>query len=145
MFALAIVATRPFLGRYADRVGHARVIVPCLSLMVIGIGVLAFASTRLTFALSAVLFGVGFGSAYPVFVAHLMHHVPDHRRGATFGALIGAFDTGIGTGSMTIGWIVQHYGYRAAYGAAAALALLTVPYFLAVEPKVLPPGTPVHS
>jgi dipeptide/tripeptide permease len=46
---------------------------------------------------------------------------------------------------MVIGWIVQHYGYRSAYGVAAALALLTVPYFLTVEPKVLPPGTPVHS
>ncbi len=28
-----------------------------------------------------------FMSAYPIFVAHLMPHVPDHRRGATFGAL----------------------------------------------------------
>ena len=133
IFSLAIVATRPFIGRYADRVGHARVIVPCLGLMVLGIGVLVFASTRLTFGLSAVLFGVGFGSAYPIFVAHLMHHVPDHRRGATFGALIGAFDTGLGTGSIAIGWLSEHYGFSRAFAVAGGLALFSIPYFLYME------------
>lgn len=133
IFALSIVATRPFIGRYADRVGHARVIVPCLAMMVFGVFVLAFASTRMTFALSAVLFGVGFGSAYPIFVAHLMHHVPDHRRGATFGALIGAFDTGIGTGSIAIGWLSEHYGFGRAFAVAGALAMLSIPYFLIME------------
>lgn len=135
IFALSIVATRPFIGRYADRVGHARVIVPCLAMMVLGVFVLAFASTRMTFAVSAVLFGVGFGSAYPIFVAHLMHHVPDHRRGATFGALIGAFDTGIGTGSISIGWLSEHYGFGRAFAVAGALALLSIPYFLFMEKR----------
>jgi MFS family permease len=135
IFALAIVATRPFIGRYADRIGHARVIVPCLAMMVLGVVVLVFASTRLTFALSAVLFGIGFGSAYPVFVAHLMHHVPDHRRGATFGALIGAFDTGIGTGSISIGWLSEHYGFGRAFAVAGALALVSIPYFLYMEKR----------
>ena len=132
-FSVAIIATRPFISRYADRIGHARVIVPCLGMMVVGIAVLVFASSRMTFVLSAVLFGVGFGSAYPVFVAHLMHHVPDHRRGATFGALIGAFDTGIGTGSISIGWLSEHYGFGRAFAVAGALALLSIPYFLYME------------
>ena len=54
-------------------------------------------------------------------------NVAPERRGAAFGSIIATFDTGIGTGSMVIGWIVQHYGYRSADGAAAALALRTVP------------------
>ena len=68
------------------------------------------------FVVSAVFFGLGFGSAYPIFVAHLMHHVAEHRRGATFGALIGAFDTGIGTGSIAVGWISERYGFGRAFG-----------------------------
>ena len=135
VFALSIVATRPFLGRYADRIGHARVIVPCLVLMVVGIVVLTFATTRPWFILSAVLFGIGFGSAYPIFVAHLMHHVPDNRRGATFGALIGAFDTGLGTGSIAIGWMSEHYGFSRAFGVAAVVALCSIPYFLFMEKR----------
>ena len=133
VFCLAIIATRPFLARYADRVGHARVIVPCLSMIVFGIAVLSVATTRTMFVASAMLFGIGFGSAYPIFVAHLMHHVADHRRGATFGALIGAFDTGIGTGSVSVGWLSEHYGFPRAFAVAALLALLSIPYFLYVE------------
>lgn len=133
VFSVAIILTRPPLGRYADRVGHARLIVPCLVAIVSGVGVLSLATTRLGFIASAVLFGTGFGSAYPIFVAHLMRHVAEHRRGATFGALIGAFDTGIGTGSIAVGWLSGHYGFRAAFGAAGALAALAIPYFLWME------------
>ncbi len=134
-FCLTIVVTRPFIGRYADRAGHAHVIVPCLALIVIGVGLLAIATGPPIFILSAILFGIGFGSAYPIFVAHLMQHVAEHRRGATFGALIGAFDTGIGTGSIAVGWISERYGFGRAFGVASAIALLSIPYFIFLEKR----------
>ena len=129
VFCLTIVATRPFIGRYADRVGHARVIVPCLAMIVVGVWLLAVAASQAMFVVSALFFGLGFGSAYPIFVAHLMHHVAEHRRGATFGALIGAFDTGIGTGSIAVGWISERYGFGRAFGVAGAIALYVDPVF----------------
>ena len=135
VFCLAIVATRPFMGRYADRIGHARMIVPCLAMIVLGLAVLSMATDRATFIISALMFGVGFGSAYPIFVAHLMHHVAENRRTATFGALIGAFDTGIGTGSIAVGWMSERYGFSRAFGVAGALALLSIPYFLYMEKR----------
>jgi MFS family permease len=135
VFCLTIVVTRPFIGRYADRAGHAHVIVPCLSMIVIGVGLLAIADGRSMFVVSAILFGIGFGSAYPIFVAHLMQHVAEHRRGATFGALIGAFDTGIGTGSIAVGWLSERYGFGRAFGVASALAVLSIPYFLYLEKR----------
>ena len=135
VFCLTIVATRPFIGRYADRAGHARVIVPCLSMIVVGVWLLAISTSQAMFVVSALFFGLGFGSAYPIFVAHLMHHVAEHRRGATFGALIGAFDTGIGTGSIAVGWLSGRYGFGRAFGVAGALALLSIPYFLYMEKR----------
>src|SRR6185436_3550580 len=135
VFCLAILVTRPFIGRYADRIGHTRLIVPCLAMIVIGVAVLSMAADRATFVASALLFGVGFGSAYPIFVAHLMHHVAENRRTATFGAMIGAFDTGIGTGSIAVGWISERYGFGRAFGVAGALALLSIPYYLYMEKR----------
>ena len=105
-------------------------------MIVIGVWTLALArQPRRCSSSRRLLFGVGFGSAYPIFVAHLMHHVAEHRRGATFGALIGAFDTGIGTGSIAVGWISEHYGFGRAFGVAGALALLSIPYFLYMEKR----------
>jgi dipeptide/tripeptide permease len=34
---------------------------------------------------------------------------------------------------MAIGWIGEHYGYGRAFGVAAALASLSIPYFLWVR------------
>jgi MFS family permease len=135
VFSVAILATRPFIGRWADQIGHTRLIVPCLAMIVLGIGVLSIAADRAMFVVSALLFGVGFGSAYPIFVAHLMQHVPEHRRTATFGALIGAFDTGIGTGSIAVGWMSGRYGFGRAFGVAGAIALLSIPYYLYMEKR----------
>ena len=128
-FAVAIIVTRPFIARYADQVGHERVVLPCLVAVAAGVTLLALAESRTGFLVSACVFGTGFGSAYPIFVAHLMKKVAQERRGATFGALIGAFDVGIGTGSMAIGWLGEHYGYGRAFGVAAALAATSIPYY----------------
>ncbi|MGH9330501.1 MAG: MFS transporter, partial [Vicinamibacterales bacterium] len=53
--------------------------------------------------------------------------------GAAYGAIIAAFDTGIGTGSTSMGWIIQRHGYRAAFAVAAAVSALAVPYFLMAD------------
>ena len=135
VLSFAILSTRPFIGRYADRVGHNRIIVPCLAMVVLGVAVLTIADSREMFVVSALLFGVGFGSVYPLFVAHLMHNMPEHRRGATFGALIGAFDTGIGTGSIAIGWMSERYGFSRAFAVAAMLAAVSIPYYLFLEKR----------
>ena len=132
-FATAIILTRPFIARYADQEGHRRVIIPCLVAVVAGVALLSMATSRAGFIVSAFVFGTGFGSAYPILVAHLMKRVDQRRRGATFGALIGAFDTGIGTGSIAMGWLSEHYGLGRAFGVAAALAALSVPYYLWAE------------
>ena len=40
-----------------------------------------------------------------------MRDISAARRGAAFGAILAAFDTGIGTGSTTVGWLIEHYGF----------------------------------
>ncbi len=134
---LAIIATRPFLGRIADRAGYVRLLVPCLVMISAGLLVLVAGGGRPWQILSAVIFGTGYGTAYPVYVAYLLQRVSSARRGAAFGALLAAFDTGIGTGSLATGWIVGMAGYRAGFGAAAALSALAIPYFFSVR-RVLP-------
>jgi MFS family permease len=145
LFSLTIVVTRPFIGRFADRVGYRRVLIPALALIVIGYTLLALGGTRPLLVASALVFGLGFGSAYPVFIAYLLRHVDEERRGAAFGAVLGAFDTGIGTGSIAMGWIVQHYGFRSAYGTAACLAAFSIPYFLFASRRFLVPRVHAHA
>lgn len=140
--ALVILVTRPFSGGLGDRIGYKRVFVPCLFLITIGLACLAVGGTRQWLILSAVLFGVGFGTAYPAYVGYVMQGVAANRRGAAFGAILAAFDTGIGTGSTSIGWLIQRFGFAKAFGVAAALSALAVPYFLTADRFLTPKREP---
>jgi predicted MFS family arabinose efflux permease len=83
-----------------------------------------------------VIFGVGFGTAYPMFIAYVMHDVDARRRGAAFGAVLAAFDTGVGSGSTVAGWLIQRFGFSAAFGTAAVLSAIALPYFLLVDRRL---------
>jgi len=131
--AIVILLTRPMAGRLGDRWGYKRVFAPCLGLITAGLTCLAFGGSRGLLIASAILFGIGFGTAYPVYVGYVMRDVSATRRGAAFGAILAAFDTGVGTGSTSMGWLIQHYGFRTAFGVAAALSAIALPYFLTMD------------
>jgi MFS family permease len=131
--AVVILVTRPLAGRLGDRFGYRRVLLPCLVLITAGLSCLVFGGSRFWLVMSAAIFGAGFGTAYPVFAGYVMRHVGPARRGAAFGAILACFDTGIGTGSTSMGWIIGRYGFATAFGAAAALSALALPYFLVAD------------
>ena len=131
--AIVILLTRPLLGHLGDRLGYRTVFVPCLVLITCGLAVLAFGGSRTMLLTSAIIFGVGFGTAYPTYVGYVMKGVSAQRRGAAFGAVLAAFDTGIGTGSTSMGWLIQRHGFATAFAVAAGLAALALPYFLFID------------
>ena len=144
-FALTVFVTRTFSGRLADRVGHRRFLLPCLALVTVGLAATALARTRLQLVLGAAVFGLGFGNQYPAFVGHVLKFVHPARRGAAFGGILAAFDTGIGTGSIAVGWMAQHFGFRVAFGAGALLSAFSIPYFLWAERRFLVRGGQVSQ
>jgi MFS family permease len=149
--ALVTLVTRPFVGRLGDQIGYRRLFIPCLVMMAVGLAVLPFATGLWHLVLSAGLFAIGFGSSYPMFAAYVMQDVGETRRGAAFGAILAAFDTGIGTGSTLTGWLSGRVGFPPAFAVAAVLASLALPMFLWMDRRygprvtlqVKPAATPV--
>jgi len=139
-FPMTVFVTRIFSGRLADRVGHRRFLLPCLALVTVGLTATALAQTRLQLVLAAIVFGLGFGNQYPAFVGYVLKFVNPARRGAAFGGILAAFDTGIGTGSIVTGWMAEHIGFRGAFGVGAALSAFSIPYFLWAEKRFLVGG-----
>jgi MFS family permease len=134
--AAAILIGRLSLGRLIDSIGHRRVLLQCYVLSPFGLLLLMFAQGPILLATAAVVFGAGFGLLFPTHTAYVMTHVPQARRGAAFGALLAAFDTGIGTGSSALGWVIGQYGFRAAFGVTAVLAAAAMPVFLVAERRL---------
>ena len=134
--AVATVVGRLTIGRGIDRLGHRRVLLRCFMAPPAGLILLAFAHGKIGLILAGVVFGAGFGLLHPAFTAYAMVHVLPSRRGAAFGAILAAFDTGIGAGASFMGALVQAHSYRFAFVAAALIAGLALPWFLAVERRL---------
>lgn len=129
IFAVTIVVSRVFLAPVADRRGPMILFIPSMVVIPLAMGLLAFASSVWMLVAAAVLYGLGFGCAYPAFVTWLLPRTADERRGATFGSMLWAFDMGIGTGSLVLGVIAQHHGFTWAYGVAALVGVAALPIF----------------
>ena len=136
-FAVVVLGTRVFSGRLADRVGPKRVFLPCLAFLTAGLALTAFAQTRTQLIVAGGVFGLGLGNMYPAFIAHVFKYVDPTRRGAAFGGILAAFDTGIGAGSIALGGLAGHIGLRGAFGMAAVLSAFAIPYFLWAEKRFL--------
>jgi len=136
-FALTVLVTRVYSGRLADQVGHRRFLLPCLALVTAGLALTAAAQTRTELVVAAAVFGLGFGNQYPAFVGHVMRFVDPGRRGAAFGGILAAFDTGVGTGSIGVGALAERLGFAPAFGIAAGLSAFSIPYFLWAEKRFL--------
>jgi predicted MFS family arabinose efflux permease len=134
--AAATAIGRLTLGRTLDTVGPRRVLVRCLLAPPLGLLLLALTRGEGMLLAAALVFGTGFGLMLPAYNTYVLTHVPAGRRGAAFGAMLAAFDTGIGAGASAMGWLIHSYGFRAAFGVAAVLAAAALPYFLFAERRL---------
>jgi MFS family permease len=129
-FAGTNTFVRIFTSHLGDRFGYRFVLFPSLLMVPVAFAILAFTTQRWEMMLSAIIFGVGFGSAYPAFVSFILANTDAARRARTFGSIIGAFDIGISAGSLIIGFIGAHHGLRNGFLAAAAFSSLSLPIFI---------------
>lgn len=143
-FALAILVSRFVSARVGDRFGPKALLLPSFALLPFALALVAVARSPITLAAGAVLYGAAFAGAYPGFSSFALERTDPARRGATFGSILWAFDTGIGTGSFVSGLIAQRFGIATAFAAGAALSTVAVPVFLFTS-RLLPDrpaGTP---
>jgi MFS family permease len=140
-FAIAIIFFRLFFSHLGDRIGTKRVLYPALLLIPMAFAVLAIAYKRWEMIASAILFGFGLGAAYPALASFILEHTDTERRARTFGSIVWAFDTGMGTGSLVIGAIGDSLGFQQAFLTAAVLSCFSIPIFLWTSRHLAERGT----
>lgn len=131
-YALAAVAVRLLLGRFADRVGRRRVSIAALvpyTFVVAGMaqlrpGGLAWFGAGL---------GVTHGLLYPALNAVAVEGVGVRERGKVMALFQAAFQTGVAFGAFALGLVAEHAGYPAAFRTAGACVLLAL-LLLAASP-----------
>jgi MFS family permease len=122
--AVTAVLSRWQAGRYGDRCGHARLLLPALVVTAAGMtAMIGLASPAAIFA-SMVLFGAGFGVLENATFALLLEQQPEARASALWNF---AYDAGYGAGPAVFGLFAARTGYPAAFALTGIVVLAVLP------------------
>jgi MFS family permease len=129
VYAIVLTITRPFAGKLADRYNEGAVVIPAVIIAVIALAVLSVSTGYVGVMCSAVLYGIGFGSAQPTLQTATVNLVAPTKKGVANASFFTAMDLGIGLGSMVLGLISQYLGYPFLFAACAVSGLLSLLIF----------------
>jgi MFS family permease len=122
-FALTFVLTRLFLGHLADRFGGAKVALLCVLVEATGLGLIWIAPSFALALTGAALTGFGYSLVYPGLGVEAVRLVPAQSRGLAMGAYTAFLDVALGFGTPALGFLADHVGLGAAFGASMLAAL----------------------
>ena len=125
--ALAATAGRWWEGRYGDRHGHARLLVPGLAVTSFGMMAMIWLSSPVTVVAGMCLFGTGFGIIQNATLALMIDRMPASGLGTATALWNLAYDAGYGAGPAVFGLFAAHTGYPAVFGLAGLLVLAALP------------------
>jgi predicted MFS family arabinose efflux permease len=125
--ALTATIARWWAGRVGDRRGHARLLVPALTVAAAGMITLIGLSSPAAVIAGMCLFGAGFGVSQNATFTLMIDRIPPAGAGTASALWNLAYDAGYGAGPAAFGLFVGHIGFPAAFTLTGALMLAALP------------------
>ena len=129
LLAQALTATLGnwWAGRYGDRRGHARLLVPGLAIAAAGLAAMIWPAVPAVVIAGMCLFGAGFGMLQNATFVLMIDRMPASGLGTASALWSLAYDAGYGAGPAVFGLAVGHTGYPAAFAMTGVLMLAALP------------------
>jgi predicted MFS family arabinose efflux permease len=121
--AATATAARWWAGRYGDRHGPARLVVPGMAVTAAGLLVLAIDAEPAAVLIGAAVFGAGFGVVQSATMAVMLERVQPSGYGLVSALWNLGYDAGYGIGAAGFGALVGAAGFQAGWAILAVLVL----------------------
>jgi len=125
--AITATISRWQAGRYGDRYGHVRLLIPAIVVSALGMAVMIWLASPVAMLAGMVLFGAGFGVVENSTFALLIEQLPEAKASALWNL---AYDAGYGAGPVMFGLFSARTGYPAAFALTGVLVLAALPVAL---------------
>lgn len=143
VFAVSMIAVRPWVGKWYDRKGPSSVIYPSFISFAIGLVIVSFMHNQWVLWLSAVFIGMGYGSLFPCMQTMAIQSVPKQRMGHAISTFFALFDIGLAIGSVIMGLLIAYFGYQFTYLSCAVMVIVTLFIYKASVTLKKPVQTPI--
>lgn len=129
IYAVAILVSRPFLGRLLDVMGANIVIYPCLLIFAIGMFLFSQATLGITLVIAAALIGLGYGNLQSSTQTTAINMAPPDKLGLATATYFMLYDIGFGMGPYLFGLLIPLTGYRNLYLIMVMVILGVIPLY----------------
>jgi MFS family permease len=126
--AVTLILGRTLGGKLLDIYDRKKVIIPCLSAIIIALAILTFSTTLSMFILVAVVLGTGWSLLYPSLMIYAIKYAGSDR-GPAMGTFTGLADLGVCIGPMIMGIIIQRGSYPIMFFCLVLIAVTNLVYF----------------
>ncbi|KOR81164.1 multidrug MFS transporter [Bacillus sp. FJAT-21352] len=132
VFAVFLLASRPFTGRMFDVKGENAVIYPSLLLFAVGMVILSQSHHGITLLIAGALIGVGYGTFQSSCQAISIKEAPPNRMGLATSTFFTMYDFGIGVGPFLLGFLIPFTGFKGLFIGMSVFAFVLIGiYYLA--------------
>ncbi len=138
VFAVVMIASRPFSGRLFDTKGPDIVIYPALVFFMIGLLLLSMSHTTFMFLLAGAFIGLGYGTIVPCFQTLAVQSTEHNRSAHATATFFTLFDSGIAAGSFILGIVAAQLGYQTLYLLAGLFLILAIIMYKYVQNRKKP-------
>lgn len=129
VFAIAMIAVRPFTGKLYDSKGPNSVIYPSFVFFAVGLFLLSTMDSVSVMFIAGALIGIGYGSIIPCFQTLAIQRSEKHRSGHATSTFFTIFDSGMALGAFILGIISTEWGYTTLYFLCGIIVALTIPVY----------------
>ena len=126
--AITLLLGRALGGRILDTYDRKKVVMLCLTIIVIGLIIFPFANSLEMFILVAVMLGTGWAFIYPILTIHVIESA-GLERGPAMGTFTAIADLGAGLGPMVMGIVLEKTSYTIMFVCLIFTAVINFLYF----------------
>lgn len=126
IMAATLLLTRLTAGKVTDRHGESIFAYTCNLAMMAAFLMMGLCPSLVTYLLSAVLAGFGFGGLEPALQSMAVAIAPPERRGSANSTFLCAYDIGIGVGGGIAGILISGVGYHKMFVLMSIFNLLSI-------------------
>lgn len=131
IMAVALLITRLSAGKVTDQRGEGIFAYTCNIAMLVAFLLMGLCPNIVTYLLSAVLAGFGFGGLEPALQSMAVAIAPPERRGSANSTFLCAYDIGIGVGGGIAGSLITAVGYNRMFVIMAIFNILSIVVYMA--------------
>lgn len=135
VYAVFILASRPFTGRWFDTKGANVVMYPSILLFGVGMLLLSQAHQSIVLLAAGALIGLGFGTIQSISQAISVKVSPPHKIGLATSTFFIFTDLGIGIGPFLLGFLAPVTGFRSMYVIIGVVVLICLLLYYVLHGK----------